>query len=101
MAEVTTRIIQDSGLSASEKLVYLYIAADFRTSYQDPIRYGSTRRIAEEINFCDHTVRAALRKLEEVSLIKVVERAPYLSIKLLKIDNGYNTLRQLAGTRGR
>lgn len=101
MAEVTSRIIRDGDLSASEKLIYLYIASEYRSCYRDPIVYGSPRAIAEETNFCVHTVRAALRRLEEIELIKIIEGAPDLTIKLLKLDNGYTTLRQLASARRR
>lgn len=101
MAEVTTRIIQDGDLSASEKLVYLYLAAEYRSCYRNPINYGTVDQIAGDVQFCGHTVRAALRKLEEVELIRIVERAPNLTVELRKLDNGYNTLRQLANAGGR
>ena len=100
MAEVTTRIIQDADLSPSEKLVYLYIAAEYRSHYRNPINYVSCSRIATEINLCESTVRKSLRRLEEVELIRIENGPPNLTVELLHLDNGYSILRQLASAGG-
>lgn len=104
MAEVTGRIIQDGGLKPSAKLIYLYIAAAYREIYCNPVQCDSYSRLGKDTNFSESTVRLALKRLEDLELVKVDSGSnrleTWLSINLLHLDNGYSVLRQLATARG-
>lgn len=101
MTEVAGRIIRDADLSPSEKIVYLYIAAEYRAHYHNPVDCGSVSSVAADTNYSASTVRRALRRLSELELIKIVHRSPgWLNIELLHLDNGYSVLRQLASAGG-
>lgn len=101
LAEVTARILQDSDLSSSAKLIYLFIASEYRLRYINPIDYLSCDRIAEAVNYRASTVRKGLRRLKEVGLIDYGPGyADRVSINLLHLDNDHNLLRQLASSGG-
>lgn len=96
MFEVATRIIKDRDLSSSEKLVYLLIAAEYRTTYRNPVDYISFDDLAQETGFSTKTVRRALKRLSDVGLIKFMSDNILLSVDLLHLDNDYSLLRQMA-----
>jgi len=100
MAEVTTRIIEDHDLTPSEKLVYLYIAAEYRSHYRNPVDCGSTGEVASDINYSAQTIGKALKRLESLGLIKVHNGRNWLTVELLHLNNALNLLRQLAGKGG-
>ena len=94
MAVVTSRIIGDSALKPSAKLIYLYLAAAYREYYMNPMHYGDLGSIAKDTKFSESTVRRALKRLESLELIKVDSgtnsRETWLSVDLLHLDNGYS-----------
>jgi DNA-binding transcriptional MocR family regulator len=104
MTEVTGRIIRDSGLKPSAKLVYLYLAAAYRELYINPVQCGSYAQLAKDTKFSESTVRRALKQLRNLELIKVDVGAnqyeTWLNVDLLYLDNGYSILRQLATAGG-
>ncbi len=96
LTEVTGRIIRDAGLTASEKLIYLFVAAEYRTHYHNPSDYGSYDQLAKETHFSVSTVRKGLKKLVGLELLSVDKGSTWLHIEVLHLDNGYSLLRQLA-----
>jgi|2_EtaG_2_1085320.scaffolds.fasta_scaffold36284_2 DNA-binding MarR family transcriptional regulator len=104
MTEVTSRIVRDDGLKPSAKLIYLYIAAAYREIYSNPVRCESYALIADDTKFSESTVRRALKQLEDLELIKVDSGTnryeTWLNIDLLRLDNGYSLLRQIATAGG-
>lgn len=98
--EVTTRIIRDRELSSSEKLIYLLIAAEYRTTYRNPVNYLSFEDLSRDAGFSEKTVRRALKRLSDVGLIRFASDQILLSIDLLHLDNDYSVLRQLASAGG-
>lgn len=81
--------------------VYLYIAAEYRAHYRNPVDCGCASSVAKSINYSAQTVGKALKRLEGLGLVKVhCTTRDVLTIELLHLNNALNLLRQIASAGG-